>query len=102
MEKIKMIKKDAIISITVGTSFISDLQGILLSLLADKKEEDIASLKDYIPSVEKGEEEFPEDWMKHIYTITLLLKEIENNAEKNNQIIEVDLNEQLSSTEVES
>ena len=99
MTKIKMIKKDAQISITVGTSFISQIQGILLALLADKSEEDIASMKEYIPTVQSIDAEFPEDWMRHVYIITSLLKEIEDSAEKTNQVIEKDLDELLTESE---
>jgi hypothetical protein len=93
---IKMIKKDAQISITVGTPFISQIQGILLSLLADKSEEDISSMKEFIPSVKNEDGEFPEEWMRHVYTITSLLNEIEATAEKTNQVIDKDLDELIT------
>jgi hypothetical protein len=93
---IKMIKKDAQISITVGTPFISEMQGILLALLADKTEEDISSMKEFMPAVKNEEGEFPEDWMKHVYIITSLLNEIETTAEETNQVIEKDLDEMLT------
>jgi hypothetical protein len=99
MNKVKMIKKDAKISITLGTSFISDIQGLLLFILADKTEEDINALKEAIQSSEDGEIDFPEDWMRHVHMITSLLKEIEAIADRTNQVIEKDIEELLSTEE---
>ena len=97
MSKVKMIKKDAQITITVGTSFISDIQGILLSLLSDKTEEDINRFKEAMESFKNDKADFTEEWMKHVHIITSLLGEIQDVAEKTNQIVEKDLTDLLSS-----
>jgi hypothetical protein len=101
MSKVKMIKKDAQITITVGTSFISDVQGILLSLLSDKTEEDINRFKVAMESFKNDQADFTEEWMKHVHVITTLLGEIQDVAEKTNQIVEKDLDDLLSN-ELES
>ena len=97
--KIKVINKDAQISITVGTAFIAQMQGLLLSLLSDKSEEDIASFKESLELLNNEDEEFPEDWMRHVHLITSLLKDIEEIAEQTNQIIEKDVDDIITESE---
>ena len=38
---VKMLKKDALVPITIGTGFIQKLQSMLMTLLADRTEEEI-------------------------------------------------------------
>lgn len=96
MTKVKVINKDAQLSITIGTSFISDLQGMLLAFLSERSEEDIVSFKEAMSAYRENGTDFPEDWMKHLHVITSLLGEIEQAAEKSNQIVEKDVDELLS------
>jgi hypothetical protein len=75
METITYIKKDALIPITIGTSFTSRLQQALIFLTDDKTESELEvfkrALTDKIPL---------DGWMLHCETLALLIKEIEDSA----------------------
>jgi hypothetical protein len=77
MDKIKMIKPDAIIDIKIGTGFLQQIQHLLIFLAKDLKPEQLEQYK------KEAEEKIPftEEWMTHITTISILLKEIEEKAE---------------------
>ena len=45
MNTVKMLKHDAIIPIKVGTGFVQRLQSMLMSIMAEKSEEDINLLQ---------------------------------------------------------
>ena len=72
-----MIKPDAIIDIKIGTGFLQQIQHLLIFLAKDLKPEQLEQYK------KEAEEKIPftEEWMTHITTISILLKEIEEKAE---------------------
>jgi hypothetical protein len=81
MDKIKMIKKDAVIDLKVGTGFIQKLQKVLMQVAADLTPEQLEQYKKEAVSVSNGED-FTEDWMDTLTTISLLIREIETEADK--------------------
>lgn len=81
MDKIKMIKKDAIVDIKIGTGFLQKLQQLLISLTADLSPEQLELYKKESESL-KNLDDFSEPWMLSITTLSILLKEIESEAEK--------------------
>lgn len=85
--KIKMIKKDAIMDIKIGTGFLQRLQKMLIYLSKDASEEDMRRYGE----MAKNNEEFTEDWMEHLMTMTILLKEIETKAEEQGHTYEDDI-----------
>lgn len=77
MPAIKMIKPDAIVKIEISAFFMQRIQKLLLYLANDLTQE---QLQNYREQAEKGGNSFTEDWMEHITTLSILLKEIETKA----------------------
>lgn len=86
MEKIKLIKPEAIIDIKIGTGFLQKIQHVLMFLAKDLTPEQLAQYK------KEAEEkiEFTEEWMHHITTVSTLLKELEINADAQGFSYEID------------
>jgi hypothetical protein len=89
MEKIKLIKPDAIIDIKIGTGFLQQIQHVLMFLAKDLTTEQLTQYK------KEAEEKVPfsEEWMTHITTVSILLKEIETKAEEQGYTYEGDVSE---------
>jgi hypothetical protein len=79
MSEITMIKKDASVNITMGTGFILKIQQMLPHLIENVTSEQIAEYKKLL---EEGVEDFPEPWMEHVKTLTILISTIEIEAVK--------------------
>jgi hypothetical protein len=91
--KVTKIKADAVVSIQIGTEFLQKLQKVMVQLIADKSTEDLDELKVAIEEFEKNKQELPEDWMENLYTITLLVREIESALIKDGHTYEEELDE---------
>lgn len=76
MSKITLLKNDAIVKIEIGAGFAQRLQKIFLYLANGLSAEQIALYK----QLADKNESFTEEWMEHITTLTVLLKEIETKA----------------------
>lgn len=77
MDKIKMIKPDAVIGIKIGTGFLQKLQNATLFLTRDLTAEQLETYK----SEAEANNGFSEEWMDHVTTMGILLKELEVNAD---------------------
>lgn len=77
MATVTMLKKDAIINLKVGTGFVQKIQQVLSGLTSERTEEELDQFKTL---VEKGETEFDEDWMDHVYTLSAFIRIIEMEA----------------------
>jgi hypothetical protein len=101
MDKVKMIKKDAIIKIQVGVRILENLHKLLMYIASDIQAEDIKKYteecKTYDPSVG-----FSEEWMYHISTISVLVKEIEDKAEEQGGVYEASLDEAVKEVNSEN
>lgn len=86
---VKMLKKDALVPITIGTGFIQKLQSMLMSLIADRTEEEINLLQ----QLAEQEQELPEPWMEHIQLLMVLLNELDASAQTNGFVIEKSVDE---------
>ena len=84
--KIKMLKPDAIITLKMGTAFIRRVQNALLEVSAGKTEEDLANLYSLI----EKKEELTEPWMNTVFTLSLLVKSIEEEGELQGFVYEED------------
>lgn len=84
---VKVIKQDALVNVQLGTAFMQKLQGLLMYIAEDLSDE---QLSEYKSLTEKGED-YPEDWMTHLYTLSVLLKEIEDQAEKQGFVVDTDV-----------
>lgn len=96
MDKIKMVKKDAQITIKIGTGFLQKLQKVMVAMAADLTPEQLELYKTEAQTIKNGEE-FTEPWMDSITTISLLLREIESEADKQGFIYEGDINDAIQS-----
>jgi hypothetical protein len=84
MEKMKVIKNDAVVNVAIGTAFYLKLKDLLVHLAEDKTEDQIKEFETAI--VEK--KEITEDWMSHLFTVVLLVRAIEDKAEESGLIEE--------------
>ena len=91
MDKIKMIKKDASIEIKIGAGFMQRIQKLLFYIASDLTAEQLDKFKLEAESFKEGSE-FTEDWMEHITTISVLLKELQDAAEQQGFAYEEDIN----------
>lgn len=101
MDKVKMIKKDAIIDVKFGTIVLQNLHKLLMYIASDLQPEHLQKYseecKTYDPSVG-----FSEEWMNHISTISVLIKEIEDKAEEQGAVYEASFEEALKETNSEN
>jgi hypothetical protein len=72
----RLLKNDAIVKIEIGSGFMQRLQRIFLHLAKDLTQEQLEAYRE----LAEKKEPFTEDWMEHITTLTVLLKEIESKA----------------------
>lgn len=101
MDKVKMIKKDAIIKIEVGVGILQNLHKLLMYIASELQPDDIKKYteecKTYDPSVG-----FSEEWMHHISTVSVLIKEIEDKAEEQGGVYEASLDEAVKEVNSEN
>ena len=80
MSKIKMIKGDAIVNIKIGAAFLGRLQKVMFGIVTEKSQEDIENFKKESEEFSKSQSanpEFSEDWMNHLFTMSVLISEVE-------------------------
>lgn len=80
MDKITMIKKDAVVDIKIGSGFLKKLQELLMHVTKDISKEDIARYNEEVKKVTSVSYEFSEEWMNSVTTISFLIKNIEQSA----------------------
>jgi hypothetical protein len=95
MDKVKMIKKEAVIKIEIGTAFLQKIQKLFYYITANAGIEDIKRYEE----LAKNNQPFDEDWMEHLTTISSLLRELEENADKQGFIYEEDLQNVIPSAD---
>lgn len=77
--KIPVIRKDALVQISVATGFIQRLQQLSVSLVSDRSQEEIDG---FVELLNQGQVEFDEPWMNNYFTTILLLRAIDDAAVK--------------------
>jgi nucleoside diphosphate kinase len=87
MSAVKMIKPDAIVKIEIGAMFMQRIQKLFLYLANNLTQE---QLQEYREQATKGADNFTEEWMDHITTLSILLKEIETKAIEQNLAFDQD------------
>lgn len=100
MSKVKMIKKDAKINIEIGTGFLQKLQKLMMYVVADLKEEDVKRYSEESKTYDAAVG-FSEDWMEHLTTVSILIKEIEEKAEAQGAVYEKDIDEAIQEINTE-
>ena len=98
MDKIKMIKKDAVIQVGIGTGFLQQIQKVVLFLVKDIKQEQLEDYKKQAELKSKDNSyEFTEEWMTAFTTLSILLRDIEQKADEQGHSYEADMDEALGS-----
>lgn len=87
---VTMMKKDAVINLQIGAGFLQKIQHVLSWMASDRKPEELDEFKSLI---QKGETEFLEDWMDHLFTLSALVRTLEAEAIKQNATYEQDVND---------
>lgn len=78
MSKTRVLKKDAVINVEIGTGFVEKLQQLYVHMMLNTKKEDLEKYQKLISE----QKPLDEDWMEHLTTLGVLLNEITNQAEK--------------------
>lgn len=86
-EKIKMLRKDAVISIKIGTGFLKKIQEVLMDVSAGHTQEEFEEMNNLI----NENKELTESWMESVYTLSVLIKTIEDAAIQQDLTYEEDI-----------
>ena len=105
LPNVKLIKKDAIVTIKIGTVYIERLQEIMGYFSKMLTEEQIqkyeSELQDVAPyyyqKADPNEKRFSEDWMGPVTTLSFLFKEIERQADLQGMTFEANLEDYVKS-----
>lgn len=89
MPKIKMIKSDASVTIPIGSLYIQKLQSALVFFSQNFSTEELQKFKQLI----ENKEEFTDDWMEPLYTLTVLVSVLEQEIHKTGQFYEKEIDE---------
>jgi hypothetical protein len=95
MATVKMLKKDALIPLQVGTGFVQKIQSMLMALVDERSPEDIEILQ----KLAQSGQELPEPWMEHIQVLMILLNELDKSAEANGMTVEKSVDDAISEQE---
>lgn len=93
MSVIKIIKKEAVVKIELGTAFIEKLQNVISRTADTLTQEQIEEFKKLF----SNNKPLTEHWMHTIATLSTLLKLIETKAEEQGFIEDVNLDDYLNS-----
>jgi hypothetical protein len=89
MSNIKMIKKDANIQISFGSAFIQKVQAIIVHMVGERTDEELAEFQ----RLAVAKEELTLEWMEHLSTMMLLMNEIETKAEEQGFTYDADISQ---------
>ena len=92
-----MIKGDAVVDIKIGAAFLSRLQKVMFGILAEKSPEEIEVFKkesDAFSEKKEPNPEFSEDWMNHLFTMSVLINEVEQTVISQGLTYEKEIDEQ--------
>lgn len=94
-QTIKMLKKDAVIPINVGTGFFQKLNSMLIYLVEQQTEEEIKLFETLV----KENKELPEPWMENMHTLIALLSELEKSADANGMMYDKSVDDEDFTTQ---
>lgn len=77
MAKVESVKADAIIDLKVGSKFLQDLQGVLIYI---SNLQPVGRIQETVNKVNTQGEDSLDDWEKSIYTMLVLVTNLEENA----------------------
>jgi hypothetical protein len=84
-----MIKKDANIQISFGSAFIQKVQAIIVHIVGERTDEELAEFQ----RLAVAKEELTLEWMEHLSTMMLLMNEIETKAEEQGFTYDADISQ---------
>jgi hypothetical protein len=84
-----MIKKDANIQISFGSAFIQKVQAIIVHMVGERTDEELAEFQ----RLAVAKEELTLEWMEHLSTMMLLMNEIETKAEEQGFTYDADISQ---------
>ena len=90
---VKTIKKDAIVTIKFGAGMIQLVQQSIMLLTKDRTQEELEKFGKEVANYNSTGAMLSEEWMNILLTLTILIKELEIQAEKQNMITEVHIDE---------
>lgn len=85
-EQVELIRKDALIPITVGAGFYARLQEVLLYIVKGKTQEELSNATEQIKSGTVNE-----PWIKHYETMLALCQELDSQARQNNLTVKTNI-----------
>lgn len=88
--QVPVIQNNALVQITVGTSFIKRMQELMFYIVIDKTEAEIDALT---AELNEGKTTFSEDWMTHYFTVMMFLTSVDNAAKEQGFVKHVDESE---------
>jgi hypothetical protein len=68
---------------------------MLTALASERTPEELKAFQDIL---EKGESEFPEDWMEHLFVISTLVRTLETEAVNQGHTYEEDIDKVISTS----
>jgi hypothetical protein len=74
---VTMMKKDAVINIQIGTGFLQRMQQVVAGLASEHTEEELDAFHEL---VKKGQTEFSEEWMDHLFILSAFVHLVEKEA----------------------
>jgi len=89
-EKVKMLKSDAIIIVKISTGFLQKLQALMMYMGEQISTEQMQKFQEESQKI-KDSIKFSEDWMNHLFTIAVLVREIEREAIEQGFSYEMDM-----------
>lgn len=102
MAKVTMIKKDAVISIRISAAFLQRIQKVMFSLVMDKTPEEVDSFKQQADKIREDQNynpQFSEDWMEDVFTLSILINEVESTLIKEGHTYEEEVADNISQLE---
>lgn len=94
MSKVTMIKKDAVVSIRISAAFLQRLQKLMVAIALERSPEEMQSFKEQAEKIRSEQNyapQFTEDWMDDIFTLSILINEIEGTLIKEGFTYEQDV-----------
>jgi hypothetical protein len=94
--QVTMIKKDAVIDIKVGAGFMGRLQQTFNFITKPLTKEDVEKYTEELKNITSENTEFSEPWMTALSCVTLLLKNLEEEAKKQGHTYVKEISEDAS------
>ena len=102
MAKVTKIKNDAIVSIRISAAFLQRIQKVMFSLAMDKTPEEVEDFKNQADKLREQQNynpQFTEDWMDNVFTMSVLINEVESTIVKEGHTYEEEVPDNINPLE---